>query len=153
MNTQKYIIASVTALIIAGGSFYGGMAYARERAPRLSQTNFRNNLQNLSPEERQARLQQFGAMGGGRGGMMRQNGGFSAGSIIAKDDKSITVKLRDGGSKIIFLSEKTSVTKSAQGSINDLAVGTEITTSGTPNQDGSITADTIQIRPPGQINR
>jgi len=68
---------------------------------------------------------------------------------IAKDAASVTIKLRDGGSKIIFLSDQTPVLKSATGTSDDLTVGSNVTVSGKPNQDGSISAESIQIRPVG----
>ncbi len=77
------------------------------------------------------------------------------GEVIAKDMTSITVKLRgtqtdnSAGSKIIFLSDATQVTKSAQGSTTDLSIGTQVSVFGTPNADGSVYAQSIQIRPEG----
>ena len=74
-------------------------------------------------------------------------GGFTAGEIIAKDDKSVTVKLQNGGSKIVFLSDSTEITKSAEGALSDLEIGKNISVNGTTNSDGSVTAHTIQLRP------
>ena len=143
-------IVIATAVVVGGGAFYGGMKYAQSKAPqgRLSQADFQN-LQNFSPEERQQRLQELGANAGGfRGGQRGGNaGGFTTGEIISKDDKSVTVKLRDGGSKIVFLSDSTEITKSAAGTLSDLEVGKNISVNGTTNSDGSITAQSIQLRP------
>ncbi|KKS39844.1 MAG: hypothetical protein UV04_C0035G0003 [Candidatus Gottesmanbacteria bacterium GW2011_GWA2_42_16] len=143
-------IVIATAVVVGGGAFYGGMKYAQSKAPqgRLSQADFQN-LQNFSPEERQQRLQELGANAGGfRGGQRGGNaGGFTTGEIISKDDKSVTVKLRDGGSKIVFLSDSTEITKSAAGTLSDLEVGKNISVNGTANSDGSITAQSIQLRP------
>src|SRR3989344_1374661 len=113
-STSKLIaIVIATVVVVGGGAFFGGMKYAESKAPqgRLSQADFQN-LQNLSPEERQQRLQELGANAGGFRGSMGGNrigggGGFTAGEIIAKDDKSVTVKLQNGGSKIVFLSDST----------------------------------------------
>ncbi len=150
MNKLITIVIAV-AVVVGGGAFYGGMKYAQSKAPqgRLSQTDF-HNLQNLSPEARQQRIQQLGANAGGfRGGSggNRSGGGFTAGEIISKDDKSVTVKLQDGGSKIIFLSDSTEITKSATGALSDLEVGKNISVNGTANSDGSVTAQSIQLRP------
>lgn len=145
---NKTIIAIVIGIIIVGGaSFYGGMAYGQSKKSATVQGA--GNFANLSPEERQARIQQFGggtnAAGGQRGA--RTNGGVAAGEILFKDDKSITVKLRDGGSKIIFFSDSTQVMKMDTGSTSDLIVGQQVTAVGSANTDGSISAQSVQIRP------
>ncbi|MEK7598985.1 MAG: hypothetical protein AAB474_00835 [Patescibacteria group bacterium] len=145
-------IVIATTVVVGGGAFFGGMKYTESKSPRrLSQGDFQN-LQNLSPEERQQRLRELGAnaaggfRGGPGGGGMRA-GSFTAGEIISKDDKSVTIKLQDGGSKIVFLSDSTEITKSAQGFLNDLEVGKNISVNGTANSDGSVTAQSIQLRP------
>ncbi|MDP3988080.1 MAG: hypothetical protein Q8P80_02955 [Candidatus Levybacteria bacterium] len=151
MNKQ-IIIAIAIAAIVGTSSFYGGMKYAQSKASqgRVSQADFQN-LQNLSPEERQQRIQELGANAGGfRGGSgsgQRGGSGFTAGEIIAKDDKSVTVKLQNGGSKIVFLSDSTEIMKFAAGALSDLEIGKNISINGTVNSDGSITAQLIQLRP------
>jgi len=60
---------------------------------------------------------------------------------------TITVKLEDGSSKIILLSEKTSINKASEGSITDLTAGEKVAVFGTTNADGSVTAQNIQINP------
>ena len=159
--TNKIIIPIIilTALIFGGGGFFGGMKYANSKSPNnAAQSNFLN-LQNLSPEERQQRFQQAGANGGafriGRNGA--QNGGFASGEIISKDDKSITVKTLipgqnvnssgQGSTKIIFYSNSTEIGKSVSGAAADLEIGNTVTINGSANSDGSITAQSIQIRP------
>ena len=146
------VIVIATAVVVGGGAFFGGMKYAESKSPqgRVSQADFQN-LQNLSPEERQQRLQELGANAGagfrGAGGGQRGGGGFTAGEIIAKDDKSITVKLSDGGSKIVFLSDSTTISKMTDGTKSDLEIGKQVTVNGSANSDGSVTAQSIQLRP------
>jgi len=82
--------------------------------------------------------------GQGRNGT---NGGSFTGEIISKDDRSIVIKMPDGGSKIIFYSESTKVTKFTDGNSDDLTVGKTVSASGTSNQDGSMTAQSVQLRP------
>ncbi len=138
---KTLLIIFAIAILVGSGAFYGGMKYGESKA---SGGNFRN----LSPEERQARLQQLGGAAGAGGQRGAQaNGGFATGEILSKDDKSITIKLRDGGSKIIFFSDTTEVGKFVSGTPSDLEVGKTITINGKANQDGSITAQSIQLRP------
>jgi len=135
MNKSIVIIIAVT-LIVGAGAFYGGMKYAENKATA----------------GRQQRTQQFSGnagagFSGGTGGGQRGGGGFISGEILSKDDKSVTVKLQDGGSKIVFLSDSTEITKSVAGALSDLEIGKNISVNGTANSDGSITAQTIQLRP------
>jgi len=138
-------IIIVLAVVVGGVAFYGGMKYAQSKSSRqFGQGNF-PDFNNLSAEERQQRMQQMGAGNGFRNGTSTAN--FASGEIISKDDKSITVKLRDGGSKIIFYSDTTEVSKFIEGTSGDLEIGKTVTVNGTANQDGSITAQSIQLRP------
>ena len=84
-----------------------------------------------------------GARTKGAGGF----GGGTVGQIIYKDATSITVALTSGGSKIIFLDNTTPITKQVSGTMTDLAVGTNVMVTGTANTDGSLSAQSIQIRP------
>jgi hypothetical protein len=81
---------------------------------------------------------------GSRGGI---GGGFISGEVVSKDDTTITLKLKDGGSKIVFLSGSTEIMKSTQGTAQDISVGTQVSANGTSNSDGSVTAQMVQIRP------
>ncbi|KKU05962.1 MAG: hypothetical protein UX07_C0011G0003 [Parcubacteria group bacterium GW2011_GWA2_45_30] len=148
MNKTLLLSIMAVVVVVGGGAFYGGMKYAQSRNPRGQFS--RADLQNLSSEERQQRLQELGVNGGagfrgGAGGGQRGGGGFTSGEIISKDDKSVTIKLRDGGSKIIFFSDSTEISKSAEGTSSDLEVGKSITVNGVANSDGSVTAETIQL--------
>ncbi len=125
-NNNK-IVLGVMGFIVLLASFYGGMTYGGNNV-RASMT---------------ARSFQNGE--GMRGN--RNNGGFTSGEIISKDATSITIKLQTSGSKIIFLDTNTKVAKSASGTVADLTTGAQVSITGIANTDGSINAQTIQIRP------
>lgn len=134
MQNKKTIIYTIVGIIVLVAVFYGGMVYGKNQTSNSTASKFGTNMQN--------RASQFGNGGG------RANGGnFITGEIISKDNTSITLKLVGGGSKIIFLDPKTEITKTASGSNNDLIIGTQISTTGTTNPDGSITTKSVQIRP------
>jgi len=133
---NKKIVSIVIGIVVLAGVFYGGMFYGKNKTPALGTDRFGSNMQN--------RIGQFNADGGNN---KMGSGGLIAGEIISKDNKSVTVKLTDGGSKIIFLDTSTAVTKMATGSANELIIGTQVSVTGTSNSDGSIMAKSIQIRP------
>ena len=144
---KKTIPMVIVGIIVAAGAFYAGMQY--DKSKNTSADLSASVLANMTQEQRQTFFQERQQTGAGAGqrGTIRANGNFAAGEIIAKDDKSITIKLQDGGSKIVFLSDTTPITKSAEGTPADLTIGQQVTASGTTNQDGSLTAQNIQIRP------
>jgi hypothetical protein len=128
-KTNKIILAVVIVIIVAGGSFYGGMIYGKSQNPKPGSGS----------GTFQTRINRAGG------------GGFISGSILSKDASSITLQLQNGsGSKIIFYSDTTQINKQALGTATDLATGTSVSVVGTTNSDGSVTAQSIQIRPAGQ---
>lgn len=122
------------AVIVGAATFYGGTVYGQ-------------NSKSLQANTFQQGGRQFGA--GGQGGRPGMAGNLANGEIMSKDDKSITIKLRNGGSQFIFFSPTTQILKSTAGTADDLLNGANITASGTTNSDGSVTAQMIQIRPAG----
>ncbi len=132
-------------IVVAALAFYGGMKLGASR--NLQANSFQGGLQNfrnLSPDQRQQMQQQFGNGTDRRGGL---SGGSASGEIISVDEKSITVKLPSGGSRIIFFSSLTKISKSVDAPVSDLIAGANVMANGTANPDGSITAGNIQIRP------
>lgn len=152
-NGMKKILPIIIVVIILVGAsaFYSGMKYQQSQSTgSKAQGNFQN-FRNLTPEQRQQMIEQGGANlpGGSTAGRTgnRTAGNLARGEIIAKDDKSITIKLggQDGGSKIIFFSDATKITKSAEGLSSDLEIGKTVMVGGQQNSDGSMTAETIQL--------
>ena len=136
------MVAAIVAVVVGGGSFYGGMKYAEGKSPRgqFSQRGLGANFGDAAGQD-------HAAGPGSQTGGQRRGGGFTAGEIISKDDKSFTVKIQDGGSKIVFYSDTTEVSKFTSGVLSDLEIGKTVTINGQNNSDGSVTAQTIQIRP------
>jgi hypothetical protein len=145
MNKQKHIISMIILIIVvAGGSFYGGMKYdASKNSSQVAASRGAGQGGFTGGAGRVGAGQGAGAQRGpGANG-----GGFAGGQITAKDDTSITIAARNGGSQIIFYSPSTTIGKSVSGAISDLSVGEQVTVTGKANSDGSIAAQDIQIRP------
>jgi hypothetical protein len=127
MNTK--IIGGLVAVVVIGGAgFFGGMKY--------------------QSSQRLASVGQFAGMRNGQFARGGANGGFISGEVLSKDSTSVTVKLANGGSSIVFYSPTTSIEKAASGSWDDIVVGKIITVRGTQNADGSYTAQMIQLSRP-----
>ncbi len=144
---KTIIIAGAAAVIVGVSSFAGGMVYAKSKVP----AGGANAAFSGAAGQRFGGMAQNGQAGAGaRGGQMRANGGIVNGDILSVDDKSVTIKMRDGGSKIVFFSASTEVGKFVTGTSADLTVGETVMVTGTANSDGSVTAKNIQIRPAGE---
>jgi hypothetical protein len=130
---KKHVPMIAVAVVVAVAAFFGGMKYGQAK------------VSTPVDAQGQATGRQFGGGAARRGGA--PGGGFTTGAILSKDAASITIQLNGGGSKIVFISTSTPVMKFAAGSSNDLAVGKQVAVTGTSNADGSVTAQSIQLRP------
>lgn len=132
MNNK--IIITAVAVIVISGSFYAGTKYASaQRGGSAMRANFTRGTQ----------VGQFGdAVGRG----MKMGGAIIGGEVMSKDIQSVTVKLNDGGSKIVFLSSSTPIIKTAPGTIEDVVIGGQVSVTGDQNPDGSVTAKSVQLR-------
>ena len=94
-STATVIGAVTVALIVAAASFYAGTQYQSRKQPTMM--GLRGGFQNSGR----------GLNGGGN------RTGFRpvAGEITKVDDSSITVKLQDGSSKIVVVSDSTDINK------------------------------------------
>ena len=127
MNNK--IMAAVAAALI-GVSFYAGVTYDKSTAPA-------------------APVRAGGNFTGARGG--RGMGGVAAGQVLSVDATGFTVKMQDGSSRIVLVGSSTQVMKSVAGMVTDLAQGENVVVQGSSNSDGSVTAQTVQIRPAGSM--
>ncbi len=84
------VIAVIVAVVFAAAGFYGGMMYQKSQTPKFG-ANFGRNAANFESQAANATR---------RGGGLQ--GGFASGEIVARDNESITLKLRDGSTRIIF---------------------------------------------------
>lgn len=120
-NITRIIIG---ALVIIAIAFYGGFSYGRGNSPKAFKAG------------------QF-ANRGVRGGV---GNNLIRGEILKKDAESIVISLPSSGSQIIWYATSTEIQKTAKGTAADLAVGQTIMANGTTNSDGSLSANSIQLR-------
>lgn len=132
-------ISLVTGAIVlaAGGGFWGGVSYEKGKLPGGGRLDFANG----------AARAEFGNMSGDSATRTRATGGpgGASGEITAKTDNSLTIKLSSGSTETVYYSSSTKVYKDAAATSSDLAVGSKVSVSGTPNSDGSVTAETVRL--------
>jgi hypothetical protein len=135
MKGKNIILQIVVALALITGGFFGGKAYQANKKPSFSGIN--GNFPTA-----------FGSPPAGvKNGRSAGAEGDNSGSITAKDDKSITIKLSSGSMKTVYYTSSTTVSKQSKATVDDLSTGTNITVMGSSNSDGSVAAQSIQVMP------
>lgn len=153
---KKNII--VAGVLVAIAAFSGGTIYGKYSVgPALE------DLKAMSAEDRRVALSDAGVSGGSMGGgrtagadartgtgrnIQGNNTGeqFMNGEVLSIDEKSLTIKTQDGGSKIVYISNETKISKSVSGALTDIKPQIQIVVTGVTNDTGVITAKSIQIR-------
>lgn len=142
MKNNKNIIITVVLVVVAGiVGFFGGMKYQQSK-----RSTFSGQFGNMQGSNGTGR-QQSGNNTTGQQNGTKTRGGQVMGEIIGQDDKSITVKLQDGSSKIVLINDKTTINKADIATKDDLKNGEKVAVFGTSNTDNSVTAQAIQLNP------
>lgn len=140
---NKIVHIMILVILVGAGSFYGGMMYGGSKGNTVSGTN-NGGERSFNREDIQNRMNRTGggsmpAFRAGAGGTVTQ------GEIISRDDSSITLKLEEG-SKIVFFTTSTVVTQINTSTIGSLNNGIKVMVRGSANEDGSITASSINLQ-------
>jgi len=148
------VIVVVVALILMVGSFYGGTLYGKQQAQADLPQAFRERMAQMGAGQVPG---QGGQEGGnfqpGQGGFGRLGGqgGGLFGQIQAIDGDSLLVTGFDGQEVRVLLTDTTLIEKYASVTAVDLEPGEQVTVSGSENEDGSITARSVQVAPAGRF--
>jgi len=148
---KKHIITIIVVAVVVGVlGFFGGYKLGQAKAsPKTGQFS-QNNA--------------FGSRIGANATGARRTGTngntFANGKIISKDSNSITLQLQNNmfggsasstsssaGSRIVLISGSAQISKFASGTPDDLTIGSQVIVTGTANPDGTMTAQTVQVRP------
>jgi len=147
MNKKQHITTMVILiLIIIAASFFVGTKYQQRKTfSNFREQMFGGNRQGQGIGQGMRQNAQNGDLNKNRGQVpgFRQN----FGEIINIDEKTLTLKMADGSSKIVLLSDSTIINQSVTATKSDLKVGTKIMVNGDTNPDGSISSRNIEINP------
>jgi hypothetical protein len=128
----------VAVILISGTSFFAGAKFGGKGG--------RGNFAGRGQFGDGQMMQRGGATGVPGQGNQKSRLNFIDGELLSSGAGTMTIKLTDGGSKIILVSSSTQVMKTTAGAISDLQVGNRLMVNGDTNSDGSVTAKTIQLR-------
>ena len=142
------LVTLILVVVVGGAAFFGGIKYQENAGLKAEKSQSTNPFSGRN---------QFGRNQGGNTGttnntqtgvgQRRMWNGQLTGEITSVDSNSITVKSNDGSSKIILISDKTTISKASTGQISDLKVGEKVAVFGTPNTDGSVIGSSVQLNP------
>lgn len=128
-NTVIWVV--LAAVLFGAVGFYGGVTYQKSQG---GASGFAGRA---------------GGFGGGSASSgARAGGGVTTGTVIAQDATSITVKTADGGSKTVFVTAQTQVSKQQVLTPADVKVGDMVAAFGAV-ANGGIDARMVQVVPPG----
>ncbi|HUO75656.1 MAG TPA: hypothetical protein VMU12_01950 [Candidatus Paceibacterota bacterium] len=127
---MKNILISVvvTAIVAGGAGYWLGNSHGQSMATAQ-------------------RAQRFGQATGTGTANRSAFGGAVTGDVISVDATGFTVNMQTGGSRIVIVPASATIMKSTAGALSDVSVGTHVTVIGSANSDGSVTAQSVQIRP------
>lgn len=142
MKTAIWVV--LAAVLFGAVGFWGGVTYQKAQAPAGFAARFGGGSGGAGGG--------FPGAGGGAGGNAAARGvagaNIATGTVIAQDAQSITVKSADGGSKTVFLSGQTQISKQQVLTATDIKVGDQVAAFG-QSANGGIDARMVQIVPPG----
>lgn len=146
IKENKINLVWVLVIVLTTGviSFFGGTKYQENKISKSFTKQFDNSA--FSGRGRQ-QMNGSGTNTQDGVGQRRMGNNQSIGEITGVDGKSITIKTNDGSSRIILLSDKTTVSKATTAALTDLKVGDKVMVFGTPNNDGSISGTNIELNP------
>lgn len=133
MTKNSLVITIIVAVLVGALGFYGGMQYQKSQ-----RGSFPGGTTQGFPR---------GTNQQGGTGRQGNTAGIRpiSGEITVMDSESITVKMKDGSTKIVIFSDSTKINKTSDGLKSDLKTGIQVTAIGTENSDGSVTAQSISI--------
>lgn len=140
----------MVVLLIGSGTFYGGFLYGKSQLAFSSGFSGRNSAFPGRNTDGSARSRDGQGQAMGSRDVNRGNQDSVFGEVLSKNDTSITVKTPNGGSRIVYVSDKTSTGVSDSTALANVSVGQEIMASGAGGNEGALVAHMILVYPVDQ---
>ena len=161
MNTKAFMLLLVGVLLLGGsigGAFAGGMVLGKSQGeeaagsslPAQPGSGLRQEFQGqLSQEQLDQFRQQFqGQVGQDAGGLGFADRGGLTGTIEKIEGSTLTVNTAQGPLQAT-IGASTAIQRFAEGTLEDLLAGVQVTVTGQRGEDGTVEATSILITPEG----
>jgi hypothetical protein len=137
------VLAVLVVVVVAAGSFYGGMVYGKNQAETTMPVAGEGG-------EFAGARGQFGQRPGGLGGaeegqLLRDQSGMLFGEIQSIGDGELMVTDANGEQMTVYIADTTLIRKQADVTLADLEEGETVIISGNRDDDGNITARSLQV--------
>jgi len=143
-NWRMMVGILLAALVVAGGSFYGGTVYGKGQA----QTAFAGPV---NPGSGPAGMMPGGTPPAGMGQPGGNQAGMLVGEIAEISATALTITDSSGKQTQVNVSGTTLIEKQASVTLADLTQGETVMVSGSQQSDGSISARSVQVAPAGRM--
>jgi hypothetical protein len=152
-KTLRIILAVVVVVLIVGASFYGGMVFGKNQVTASAASVPMNFPEGFQPPDGAAAPGDGARPFGGRGqaGDGAAPAGMTFGQIESIDGNTLTLTTQAGGTVTVQVTNTTLIEKNASVQVSDLAAGDTVIVSGSDNEDGSVTARSVQVAPAGRF--
>lgn len=149
-QTLRIALGVVVVLILVAGSFYGGTLYGKQQAEDSVPEAFRERMAQFAQSGGAAGTHEGGVGQGGFGRFGGQGGGL-VGQIEEINGDTLVITNMNGQQTRVQVTETTLIEKYASVTVAELEPGEQVTVSGSENEDGSITARSVQVAPAGRF--
>jgi hypothetical protein len=137
---QIFTVSTIIIFVVAiAVGFIGGIFYQKSKMPSFARGgNFQagGNYGNHSGNRE---------INGTGMPSQRISSKETIGEITSVDDSSVTIKTPDGSSKIVMISDSTTVNQATKVDKTNLKVGSQVSISGDQNTDGTVTGKIINL--------
>ena len=141
-RTVMIVLGVLVVVLVAAGSFYGGMVYGKNQV----ETTLPVAGEGVEFSGPRGQFGQRGIqMGGEEGQLLREQGGMLFGEIQSIGDGELMVTDPNGEQITVYVADTTLIQKQADVTLADLEEGETVIISGNRDDDGNITARSLQV--------
>jgi hypothetical protein len=140
------VLAVALVLVIAGGSFYGGMLFGKSQTQTSAPAGRAFGGTDSFPGAANAQVTP-----GARGQRANGAGNLLVGTIKEIREGSLLLADNNGKETQVKVTDTTLIEKNASVKLTDLAPGETLMVSGSTAADGTVTARSLQVAPQGRI--